>query len=581
MEAAAPQVSARVLYLARYKVLLCRQCKLILSRGEGVKRHLMRYHKNYSIAVRREIAAYASKLDLIVSDQIVPPTVEDPPISELILYDGWKCDDCHYLCSSERMIKEHCREKHGWRKTDGQPWHSAKVQTFFQACQKRFFEVSSRLPSSSEPQQQQTETGFDTLVTQLLEEGERLDKKEDGQATNIEEGQLPVDNTPWMRKTRWARKFAGYDLCKIASLGQQPSRNDRSLKLASDSVGRVLARCKAGIAQWSDEEEDGDLVLSWLNSPQRDTFNPQPFSIFYAASTHEKYTSYWKRFVCYCLRLVRATDRYGHKLAGHEETALNEIWCVLELELEDENDVVVLLDAKIFRLSVGFWMHVNTASSRSAIVHFSAVLGIDGKRGCYRQPSEYGQVLAGLLYCARLLLFEHALPQGPTGEAFPDSPLAAAASPAPVGVGGSRKDTENPLEMFLAVRDRWLVDGLATPFHFVDNLLAYARGAGKDVGGRSRVQWSKDRQTIIFDGQSLALDDFRRFLAELCDEAGRILADDLLFLPDAREMKEIRLDGLVDDVNESTVGYSFITEPANKLGDRRRRMLERLKASPR
>jgi hypothetical protein len=37
------------------------------------------------------------------------------------------------------------------------------------------------------------------------------------------------------------------------------------------------------------------------------------------------------------------------------------------------------------------------------------VLGIDGRKGCFRLPESYRPGLAALLYCARLLLFEHAL----------------------------------------------------------------------------------------------------------------------------------------------------------------------------
>lgn len=55
-------------------------------------------------------------------------------------------------------------------------------------------------------------------------------------------------------------------------------------------------------------------------------------------------------------------------------------------------------------------MHKGTGDSKSTLIHYCAVLGIHEKYGTYRRPESYGQDLAGLLYCARLLLFEHTLP---------------------------------------------------------------------------------------------------------------------------------------------------------------------------
>lgn len=95
----------------------------------------------------------------------------------------------------------------------------------------------------------------------------------------------------------------------------------------------------------------------------------------------------------------------------------------------------------------------------------TALLGTDGKKSCFRQPAGSGQILAGLLYCARLLLFEHALP------------------------ADKREHIANPYKVFLQVHPQWLVDGRPILFHFTDHPLAYALGAGKDVGGKPRVQW--------------------------------------------------------------------------------------------
>jgi hypothetical protein len=66
-----------------------------------------------------------------------------------------------------------------------------------------------------------------------------------------------------------------------------------------------------------------------------------------------------------------------------------------------------------------------------------------------------------------------------------------------------RDQIVNRYETFLEMHYLWLVDGRPTPFHFINNLLAYALGAGKHAGGKPRVQWSADRQTLIYQGERL------------------------------------------------------------------------------
>lgn len=72
--------------------------------------------------------------------------------------------------------------------------------------------------------------------------------------------------------------------------------------------------------------------------------------------------------------------------------------------------IMPTLDSSVFDLSVLFCTHGGRAHSRSAIIHFSAVFGIDYYKGCYRLPPTCGQILGLVIYYARFLLSEYALP---------------------------------------------------------------------------------------------------------------------------------------------------------------------------
>jgi hypothetical protein len=110
----------------------------------------------------------------------------------------------------------------------------------------------------------------------------------------------------------------------------------------------VLERCRASVAAWRAEEEDGDVVLGWLNSARAESCNPQPFSVYYQASTHAIYAAQWARCLCYLLRLVYTEDRHGHALAAGDEAGLRAIWEEAELGSGDG----AALEARVLAFSV-------------------------------------------------------------------------------------------------------------------------------------------------------------------------------------------------------------------------------------
>lgn len=392
---------SRTLYNEDYHTVLCVACKQCMVPGEGIKRHLKDHHSSWPLHVRKEVIRYCSTLRLLQPTQILQPNRIEKAITGLATQAGWKCNACAYCCVSKSNMQEHNKQCHKWTTATGVQWRPATVQTLFGGPRRRFLEVESVVSKAAEKAKD-----FTSAIETLLEDGKKRDQEQVKLAAQAGDEQLPTDNTPWMRKTRWARKFAGRDLLAVAALCQKPSKDEGSLMLVWESVHRVLGRCRVSVVDWYDHEEDRDVVLGWLNSPQVDKCNPDPFSTYFERATHTKYTNWFAQGVGYCLRVLHAEDRHGHSFSVAEEEALRRIWETAELGSKDDT----ALDSSVFDLSVLFWTHEGRAHSKSTIIHFSAVFGIDNHKGCYRLPSIYGKILAALLYCARLLLFEHALP---------------------------------------------------------------------------------------------------------------------------------------------------------------------------
>lgn len=56
----------------------------------------------------------------------------------------------------------------------------------------------------------------------------------------------------------------------------------------------------------------------------------------------------------------------------------------------------------------------------------------------------------------------------------------------------------------------------------------------------------------------------------------RSSARSCFFLPDRRYLRNLDLASLSDDMNNSTIGYSFLTDLRNQLGNGREKCLRRL-----
>lgn len=215
-----------VLYHADHKVLVCRPCGHGYRPSPGVKRHLKDTHQSWSLRIRKAINQYASQLDLAEPDDVVDPPLSSAPVEGLSLTRGAGCNKCRHFAGSEGTMRKHSQTEHDYVQKQGPQWRPAWVQTFFQGNKRRYFEVTVADTTAN----QAAPTAIDILIDDLLQEGERQDREEAIEETTVGEEQVAVDNTPWMRKTRWLKKFAGRNLRKIAALSQKPSEDEPGLQ---------------------------------------------------------------------------------------------------------------------------------------------------------------------------------------------------------------------------------------------------------------------------------------------------------------------------------------------------------------
>ena len=106
----------------------------------------------------------------------------------------------------------------------------------------------------------------------------------------------------------------------------------------------------------------------------------------------------------------------------------------------------------------------------TGLIQFLAVLGIDPDTGRLRTAKNYSYMLAGMVYCVRVVGLEKLLP-------------------------GWRRDTqtEQDRDRFLAMRHKYLADSTFSLTSEMISMLAYSKHIGLTASNLGNTYWSKDK----------------------------------------------------------------------------------------
>lgn len=200
-------------------------------------------------------------------------------------------------------------------------------------------------------------------------------------------------------------------------------------------------------------------------------------------------------------------------------------------------------------------------ASSTMLVFFSAVRGLSTPDGDeYLQPHRFTPILARLIYCSRLIFLEAVLPR------FSRSYC-----------GIARRPRQGLLRRLNADRREYMCDGTLSPMGEFLSLLSYGNALRRSQGSTFRFHWSDDGEVLSWDGnQQLSMSNFRGLAHEVLRSAtsfcSRLMYD---WEPEHGDLSQIR-----DRLSMTTPGYSFVSDPANKLMDAHLELLLRACISP-
>ncbi|KAH7186847.1 hypothetical protein DER44DRAFT_754195 [Fusarium oxysporum] len=187
-------------------------------------------------------------------------------------------------------------------------------------------------------------------------------------------------------------------------------------------------------------------------------------------------------------------------------------------------------------------------ASSTMLVYFSAVRGLSTPNGNeYLQPHRFTPVLARLIYCSRLVFLEAVLPHFSR-----------------IYGGIARPPRHGLLRRLNAARREYMCDGTLSPMGEFLSLLSYGNTLRRSQGSSFRFHWSDDGEVLSWHGnQQLSIVDFHRLACEVLHSVrascSRLMYD---WEPASIDLSQIR-----DNLSTTTPGYSFASDPANKLSD--------------
>ena len=210
----------------------------------------------------------------------------------------------------------------------------------------------------------------------------------------------------------------------------------------------------------------------------------------------------------------------------------------------------IWLQEMLFRLSVEILQNA-TASVHgdvfaNPLVHVAAILGIDPKTHVLLSPCNYTCNLSSLIWVARVLLLEYALPLRPY----------------PTHGWPSRDAYHHQGRRLSQIRD-CLIYRSHYPMAELLDLLAYGMKINRTEPRKGFIQWTPDLQTLYFKHLPAGLEMVRfRYWVQSVIRSTQTLFDQELMLG---LQPPLMVSQLVDHLDETQPYFSFVDVPHNSL----------------
>jgi superfamily II DNA helicase RecQ len=503
-------------------------------------------------------------------------------------------------------MQKHCKEHNWWfSKQDPKHWKEVFVQTFFGNAYQRYFIVAS---DQGPEDIRSTDDDEDAAIRdQLLREFNEIDEQDTKRLEIVDSKTEKSDNTGWWNFVQWRPHFGSRNIRRIAHASRLPDRTDKQLQRVSEIVSLMIKQAVDGLSSLHD---DTPYWLRTANSTEK--VENRPMVRLQNEDSLDRYIAYLRRFACYLLRVYVAQkerevcesdesnstdddsiydneDESTSDVESEEEGEGQEIASSTEIDvmkdcceltkfspeqkelLEDmveslksgEDDYTQIQKMSALMMSMILQSLKGLDRFDSPIIHFAAVLGIVEDENRLRRGDEYSYMLAGFMYCVRVLFIEYTLPAATRAE-----------------------QTARDIDRFLELRKKYLVVGSYSPCSFLIKMLGYGKTMSMQKINQPSITWTRsetnrpDGDILEFHGKPLPIKRFKDAIHDMIREAEDILWQDLMWVSQKKDRFEIDLDTIQDDLSLAARGASWVTNEANGMKDKRKWMMDQMLKAP-
>lgn len=607
------ELVSKFVYLSEHKALVCEEHGYAI---DVVKGHLQREHKNYDSDVVKAVVQHYSSYEIARVDDIEPPDAGQAAIECLRTpVRGFSCayrieedrtDDVHdaersetepcgYISTNRKKIGQHCRKKHGWNwtKADRECWTEVYVQAFsiIGGHQKWFIvktpdEAAREAASIRESLPQTKQIQFDNIKGDFQKLKEQHQKEQEILSDKVEK----CENTGWWNKTRWREHLKKCNLIHLSQASRLPDKDEEVLLKAAAVIDLMVERGVSGLSSMPDG------LRRWLRSAAMDEQDKRPLARMQNSESQERYAGYWKRLVCYCLRVWTTRDddvANNHNIDTEDEDesqsnsgsdsdvdvdvdieeprldtetqreqatdkmrdarrlfpwndrlekAVENVWTSLLLEGEPSSVQDAQIKTMVELGEVLLFRKVWNDRFDSAMLHFMAVMGVDEENGRLRDGNDYSYMIAGLVYVARIVAAEFLLPS-------------------------LEREHQGEVEFkaFLEQRKEYLADGSMSVMGEMLSLLAYGKTIAKNFHAQGKVRWTHDGAGVALGSIHFTVHGFKHMTQSALDDCEDYMWRDLMWAGRKEDRFVKDLDDIVDDMTIKKIGWYFGADPNQNL----------------
>jgi hypothetical protein len=113
-----------------------------------------------------------------------------------------------------------------------------------------------------------------------------------------------TDQTGWWKRTGWVAHLGKSNLRHLAHAARLPGKDEPQLKVVADAVDELIEDCVKGLASLPQE------IRRWLKSAKMNEVDQRPMGRLQNRNSQDRYANYWKRLVCYSLRVAQSERSY-------------------------------------------------------------------------------------------------------------------------------------------------------------------------------------------------------------------------------------------------------------------------------